>query len=201
MHDAVFGVHQAVVTPPGSGPAQPAPDGDDDEADDRHADGHGQEDQPEQETQGENADAEQNQPEAGQWARRRLIESLPWILHVSSDPVSETVFLCAADELTEGRFREFQIEHDGEPTWLIVTRQEGRPCAWLNVCPHQGRPLNFAPDRFLTDEENRLVCAHHGAVFEPSSGVCIAGPCKNAALREVPIDESEGRILAGLPGY
>lgn len=115
-----------------------------------------------------------------------------------SDPVNEPVFLCPADDLAEGQYREFQLELEGQPTWLIVTRREGAARAWLNVCPHQGRPLNFAPDRFLTDEENRLVCAHHGAVFEPVGGVCVAGPCKNAALREVTLAEREGRILAAI---
>ncbi|NBB93060.1 MAG: Rieske 2Fe-2S domain-containing protein [Gammaproteobacteria bacterium] len=109
------------------------------------------------------------------------------------------MFLCPADDLEEGRYREFQLEQDGEPVWLIVTRREGRARAWFNLCPHQGRPLNFAPDRFLTDEADRLVCAHHGAVFDPSSGVCVAGPCKNAALREIIVEESQGRILASVP--
>jgi nitrite reductase/ring-hydroxylating ferredoxin subunit len=109
------------------------------------------------------------------------------------------VFLCSADDLIEGRYREFQIEPDGEPVWLIATRREGRPRAWFNLCPHQGRPLNFAPDRFLTDDDNRLVCAHHGAVFEPDGGVCVAGPCQNAALREIALEESDGRVLASVP--
>lgn len=111
----------------------------------------------------------------------------------------EPVFLCPADELAEGRYREFQVEQDGQPAWLIATRHEGRPRAWLNICPHQGRPLNFAPDRFLTDDANRLVCAHHGAVFEPSGGVCVSGPCRNAALREVGIEEADRNILVRLP--
>lgn len=105
------------------------------------------------------------------------------------------MFLCPASELAEGRYREFQVEHDGETLWLIATRYQGRVRAWLNLCPHQGRPLNFAPDRFLTDKDNRLVCSHHGAVFEPSTGECVAGPCKNAALREVSIDEPNGEIF------
>ncbi|WP_181918822.1 Rieske (2Fe-2S) protein [Wenzhouxiangella sediminis] len=113
--------------------------------------------------------------------------------------MNEPVFLCPADELAEGQYREFQLELDAQPAWLIVTRRGGRPRAWLNLCPHQGRPLNFAPDRFLSDDENRLVCAHHGAVFDPDSGVCVAGPCKNAALREIDVGESEGRIFATDP--
>jgi len=108
------------------------------------------------------------------------------------------VFLCATDEVSEGQYREFQIEHDGEPTWLVVTRCQGRARAWFNLCPHQGRPLNFAPDRFLSDDDNRLICAHHGAVFDPENGVCVAGPCQNAQLREVTLEENEGQLLAHL---
>ncbi|MDZ7790269.1 MAG: Rieske (2Fe-2S) protein [Xanthomonadales bacterium] len=110
--------------------------------------------------------------------------------------MSEPVFLCPAEELAEGQYREFQIEQDGEPVWLILTRRGGRPHAWCNTCPHQGRPLNFAPDRFLTDDDNRLVCAHHGAVFDPDSGVCVDGPCKNAELRALTVEESDGRVYA-----
>lgn len=113
--------------------------------------------------------------------------------------MSEPVFLCAAEDMAEGQYREFQIELDGEPVWLIATRHRGQLRAWFNLCPHQGRPLNFAPDRFLTDGDNRLVCAHHGAVFEPATGQCVSGPCKNAALREVVIDESGGQIRASVP--
>ncbi|WP_181918258.1 Rieske 2Fe-2S domain-containing protein [Wenzhouxiangella sp. 15190] len=113
--------------------------------------------------------------------------------------MNEPVFLCPSDDLTEGQYREFQIEQDEQPVWLIVTRQAGQPRGWLNLCPHQGRPLNFAPDRFLTDEDNRLVCAHHGAVFDPASGVCVSGPCQNATLRDIALDESDGRILVTFP--
>lgn len=104
------------------------------------------------------------------------------------------MFLCESDELVEGRYREFRIDQGGEPVWLIATRAEGSPRAWLNVCPHQGRPLNFAPDRFLTDPEQRLVCAHHGAVFEPGAGVCVSGPCQRASLTAVPLREEQGQV-------
>src|SRR5699024_11858627 len=75
--------------------------------------------------------------------------------------MSEPVFLCSAEDLAEGQYRELQVNHDSEPVWLIATRHNGQPRVWFNVCPHQGRQLNFAPNRFLTDKENRLVCVHH----------------------------------------
>lgn len=103
-------------------------------------------------------------------------------------------FLLNADDLPEGGFREAQAERDGRPLWLVLTRQQGTPRAWLNVCPHAGRSLNYAPDKFLVDGEGRLVCAAHGAVFEPLEGECVGGPCRGDRLRHVPVSEDEGRI-------
>lgn len=102
-----------------------------------------------------------------------------------------------SDALTEGEFREACIEVQGITSWLVLTRQQGRPLAWRNVCPHAGRALNWAPDRFLTDPEGRLVCSAHGAVFEPDSGQCIQGPCRGASLTDVSVEEDNGNILLG----
>lgn len=74
-------------------------------------------------------------------------------------------------------------------TSLILTRHGGIVHGWLNVCPHQGRALNWAPGRFLTDDQGRLVCAAHGAVFTLPGGQCVGGPCRGAALTQVDINE------------
>ena len=106
-------------------------------------------------------------------------------------------FLCLADELEEGQFLEARLTGaEQAPQYLILTRCQGQPMAWLNVCPHQGRALNFAPNRFLTDGQGRLVCAHHGAVFEADSGQCVSGPCRGAALKPITVREHQGQILA-----
>lgn len=104
-------------------------------------------------------------------------------------------FLLNAEDVPEGAYREAQVERDGQPLWLVVTRHEGTARAWLNVCPHAGRSLNFAPDRFLVDPAGQVVCAAHGAVFEPVEGICVSGPCRGDRLRGVPVREHEGRIL------
>jgi len=100
-----------------------------------------------------------------------------------------------ADEVAEGVFREAVIDRLGPPRWLIVTRQAGQVKGWLNICPHAGRALNWAPDQFLTDENGNLVCAAHGAVFEAGTGACVSGPCRGAALTKVGLIEQDGRIL------
>lgn len=91
-------------------------------------------------------------------------------------------FICTLDELPEGQPRQCQTEAAEELLDLVVLRHGREVKAWHNVCPHQGRALNWAPDRFLRDERGHLVCAAHGAVFELEQGSCVSGPCRGAAL-------------------
>ena len=75
---------------------------------------------------------------------------------------------------------------DGETQSLIVRRHGERVQAWLNICPHAGRRLDWSPGRFLVDK-GRLVCAAHGATFELEHGLCVAGPCRGASLVAVAV--------------
>lgn len=92
--------------------------------------------------------------------------------------------LCPVEEVTETG-KEIVVESDGKRIYLILFRHGGDIIGYHNVCPHQGRNLNFAPDRFLFDPAGRLVCPHHGALFEVGNGNCVQGPCQGASLRRV----------------
>lgn len=85
------------------------------------------------------------------------------------------------------------IEGDAEP--LVLYRDGEQVRAWLNVCPHAGRALDWAPGQFLKSKEGHLVCAVHGASFELQGGTCVAGPCRGDALRAVPVVVRDGRVL------
>ncbi len=108
--------------------------------------------------------------------------------------MSATKFLCDSETLIDGEFVELQAEADGRRMFLIGTRYQGQARVWLNVCPHQGRPLNWAPNQFLKDAEGQLVCAAHGAVFELEQGACVSGPCQKAALTALDIDDDGTRV-------
>lgn len=82
---------------------------------------------------------------------------------------------------------ETEVMHEGERQSLILLREGAALHAWLNICPHAGRRLDYAPGRFLRDREQRLVCAAHGASFELPSGDCVAGPCRGQALTAVTV--------------
>jgi len=101
--------------------------------------------------------------------------------------------LIALADIPDGGAREVEACVDGVEESLILVREGGRAAAFLNVCPHAGRRLDWSPGQFLIDQ-GRLVCAVHGASFERMTGVCMAGPCRGSALRPIAVVEREGWI-------
>ena len=103
--------------------------------------------------------------------------------------------LIALEALPEGGFAEAEGEVDGIAESLILHRDgAGAVRAWLNVCPHAGRRLDWAPGRFLVSKDGLLVCAVHGATFETAGGVCEAGPCRGESLRAVAVVVRDGAV-------
>ena len=80
---------------------------------------------------------------------------------------------------------------------VFVVRHAGRLHAWINRCPHRGTELDWEPGVFFDESGEFLMCATHGALFDPNSGRCVAGPCSGASLTRVAVDEMDGEILLG----
>jgi len=107
---------------------------------------------------------------------------------VSSSLNGDAGALLALDEVAAGGLAECEAVVDGAAESLIVHRaDDGGVRAWLNVCPHAGRRLDWAPGRFLRGKDGALVCAAHGASFDLRDGTCVAGPCRGERLREVAV--------------
>lgn len=105
--------------------------------------------------------------------------------------------MIALADLPDGGFAEIEAEIDGAPESLVLHRQGDAVRAWLNICPHAGRRLDWAPGQFLKSKDGHLVCAAHGASFETADGLCVAGPCKGERLRAVPVRVRDGVVAIG----
>ena len=107
----------------------------------------------------------------------------------------ETRLLATLDSIEDGGFAEVEATLDGDAESLILHRRGNDVRAWLNVCPHAGRRLDWAPGRFLLGKDGLLVCAVHGASFELEQGLCVAGPCRGESLRAVAVSVHDGKVL------
>jgi nitrite reductase/ring-hydroxylating ferredoxin subunit len=111
---------------------------------------------------------------------------------------STTRLLARRDQIPDGGFVEVEAEIDGSAESLLLYREGPTVRGWLNICPHAGRRLDWAPGQFLKSREGQLVCAAHGAAFELQGGVCVSGPCRGEALRSVGVRvDGEDVVLIG----
>ncbi|WP_372965306.1 Rieske (2Fe-2S) protein [Marinobacter sp.] len=113
--------------------------------------------------------------------------------------------VCPAQELVPGKFVEFRLQQkaaapDSMPLTGFVFLDNGNPRAYLNICPHLGIELNWMPGRFMDSDNLFIQCSTHGALFKPSSGECIAGPCQGEALTELDVRERNGDIEIRVQG-
>jgi nitrite reductase/ring-hydroxylating ferredoxin subunit len=105
-----------------------------------------------------------------------------------------TAPLIPLERLADGALAEVEANLDGDAESLVLYRDGDTVRAWLNVCPHAGRRLDWAPGQFLKSRDGWLVCAAHGASFELQGGECLAGPCRGESLRAVSVEIRDGAV-------
>ena len=107
----------------------------------------------------------------------------------------EVIALCASTELQEGGLAVgFDVVYAGQRCRAFAVRFQGQPQAYLNRCAHVPMEMDYQEGRFFDDSGRWLLCATHGAVYEPGTGRCIEGPCRGASLVKIAVSEVEGRV-------
>jgi nitrite reductase/ring-hydroxylating ferredoxin subunit len=104
--------------------------------------------------------------------------------------------LCRLEDIADGQGKGFTLGRGAGSRELFVVRAGARVFGYVNSCPHQGTPLDWQEDRFISDETGLIMCATHGAQFEIEDGFCVAGPCAGDRLESVPVVlDGAGRVL------
>lgn len=101
--------------------------------------------------------------------------------------------LCRLEDIADGGAKGFGPPPGGF-TGLLAVRQGEAVFVYVNSCPHIGTPLDWTPDRFLSADGRRIVCATHGAEFQIADGICIRGPCRGDRLEPVMVEIEDGTI-------
>lgn len=104
--------------------------------------------------------------------------------------------VCALAEIPDPGARGFSPPGARFPDEYFLVRHGDAVHAYRNVCPHAGNFLNWKADAFLTRDKSLIMCSAHGALFDPASGACVAGPCMGRALDAVPVEMQDGLVVA-----
>ena len=104
--------------------------------------------------------------------------------------------ICPSASLEEGgQGVRFPLGEGERAAVGFAIRHGGTVRAFVNRCPHMGTELDWQPGEFFEESGLYLVCATHGALFQPATGLCVAGPCKGASLEALRTREENGRVL------
>lgn len=104
--------------------------------------------------------------------------------------------ICHSSDLEEGgRGVRFQIDWYGQPEPAFAVRFRGEVRAYLNRCAHVPMELDWQPGEFFDSDCRYLICGTHGALYEPSTGNCVLGPCKGRRLVKLQVQEQDGQVF------
>jgi nitrite reductase/ring-hydroxylating ferredoxin subunit len=100
--------------------------------------------------------------------------------------------LCLLHELAAGTATLARLE---TRDFLLYRADDNTVHVYLNRCPHLGIPLVWQPAQLWDKAGRHLQCSAHGALFIPSTGECISGPCQGDSLWAVTCSIVEGAVL------
>lgn len=109
--------------------------------------------------------------------------------------MTDPVALCPSAELLDsGRAHVFDMIEFGRAVRGFVVRYEGKLIAYVNRCAHVPTEMDWQPGEFFDDSRHYLICSMHGAVYQPTDGKCVGGPCVGARLMPLRVEEQDGQV-------
>lgn len=105
------------------------------------------------------------------------------------------IFVCLSSELEEGgNGVRFSVTAGMEDATGFVVRYGGVVYGYLNRCAHVPIELDWNEGHFFESSGLYLMCATHGAIYDPETGRCAGGPCRGGRLRPISIMVQNGKV-------
>jgi nitrite reductase/ring-hydroxylating ferredoxin subunit len=103
--------------------------------------------------------------------------------------------ICSSADLIEGgKGVRFALTFRGQPGTGFVVRYHGAVYGYVNRCAHVPIELDWSEGEFFESSGLYLMCATHGAIYEPVTGRCVGGPCRGGRLQVVTVIEDEQTV-------
>src|SRR5258706_15263797 len=108
----------------------------------------------------------------------------------------EPVRIGSSGDLAErGDALRFPVGISHGKAMAFAIRFDGKVYGYLNRCAHVPVEMDWEPGRFFDLTGLYLICATHGAIFLPDSGLCVDGPCRGARRLRLDLFERDGSIF------
>jgi nitrite reductase/ring-hydroxylating ferredoxin subunit len=102
--------------------------------------------------------------------------------------------LCnSADLVNSSDAVPFDVVYCSQTCTAFAIRYQGLVHAYLNRCAHVPMEMDYQPNRFFDSTGHWLMCATHGAMYQPQTGACRGGPCRGGLIK-IDASESDGVV-------
>ena len=104
------------------------------------------------------------------------------------------VFLCnSGDLINSAEAVPFEVIFESRACRAFAIRYQDQVFAYLNRCAHIPMEMDYQSNRFFDYTGHWLMCATHGAMYQPQTGACRMGPCRGG-LTSVAVTEQDGAV-------
>lgn len=112
--------------------------------------------------------------------------------------LTDTIIFNSDELADEAKGLRFSLPMLGDFATGFVVRYAGKPYAYVNQCAHVPVELDWNEGEFFTAQKDYLICATHGAHYQPDTGYCVMGPCKGKRLKAIPVSEQNQQIVINI---
>ena len=103
--------------------------------------------------------------------------------------------VCLSDALkVGGKGIRFEVTDRTRTYSAFAVRSAEGVASFVNQCAHLALELDWSLGEFFDADGENLVCATHGALYNPITGACVRGACRGKPLRALSVVESNGCI-------
>lgn len=111
-----------------------------------------------------------------------------------SPGMTQIVFLCnSADLVNSGEAVAFNVVYCDQTCRAFAVRYRDQVHAYLNRCAHVPMEMDYQSNRFFDSTGHWLMCATHGATYQPQTGHCRMGPCRGGLIK-IKLSENDGLV-------
>jgi|SRR5579862_6353426 len=87
-----------------------------------------------------------------------------------------SVVIAQIGEIQPGHTKKFLLAIDGREEECFAVNHGGTLYAYVNRCCHVPMTMDWIDNQFMTEDQQFIQCATHGACYVPETGECISGP-------------------------
>ena len=109
------------------------------------------------------------------------------------------VVVARVGELQPGRTKKFFLRDGDREEECFVVNHGGALYAYVNRCCHVPMTMDWIDNQFMTEDEQFVQCATHGACYLPDTGECVSGPPCGKFLTPVPLEIRGEEVIARWP--